>query len=146
MTNRYLSFLFSVILIAAGTSCNNNDKSSVAVPDSLTNNNTGNVQQSIVVPIARENDIIDTLNALPFVKESSRYIDSLTNHKHTIAYIIDTTDNEYTVTAGYNGADRFETYYNFTINKKTREIKVQDVISGDMVTPAAFEKLRKADK
>ncbi|MGG9962536.1 hypothetical protein [Ferruginibacter sp. SUN106] len=146
MNSRHITHLFLVILITAGTSCNNNDKSNAGVTDSLKTDSLNTTQQSIIVPIAKENDIIDTLNSLPFVKESSQYIDSITNHKHTIAYIIDTTDKEYTVTAGYNGADRFETYYNFTINKKTREIKVQDVISGDMVTPAAFEKLRKADK
>ena len=91
-------------------------------------------------PVVTENDIIDTLNALPFVKEGNRHIDSLSHHKHAMAFIIDTADNEYNVKAGYDREVRFETYYTFSVDKKTRAIKVLDVISGQMITPAEFEK------
>jgi hypothetical protein len=144
MLSRNHFYLLVVSLVIA--SCNNSDKNAAAIADTLQKDSSAYIEQSIRVPMAKQNDIIDTLNALPFVKESNRYLDSLSNHTRSIAYIIDTTEKEYNVTAGYNGAERFETYYNFTINKKTREIKVQDVISGDMVTPKEFEKLRKADK
>ena len=57
-----------------------------------------------------------------------------------MAFIIDTADNEYNVKAGYDREVRFETYYTFSVDKKTRAIKVLDVISGQMITPAEFEK------
>ncbi|MGC4103652.1 hypothetical protein [Ferruginibacter sp.] len=141
MKSRYTLGLAVLLLM---TACSNNDKTPAATTDTLKKDTPVAAQPSIRVPIAKENDLIDTLNTLSFVKESSKYIDSISNHKHSLAYIIDTTDTEYTVTAGYNGAERFETYYNFSIDKKTRQIKVQDAISGDMVTPKEFERMRKA--
>jgi len=59
-------------------------------------------------PVVTENDIIDTLNALPFVKESNKHIDSVSHHKHSMAFIIDTADKEYNVRAGYDGEVKFE--------------------------------------
>jgi hypothetical protein len=39
-----------------------------------------------------------------------------------------------TVKAGYNGAERFETYYHFSVDPKTLEIKILDIISGDYIS------------
>ena len=38
------------------------------------------------------------------------------------------------VQAGYNGNDRFETYYRFFVNPKTMEIKVYDVADDKKLT------------
>jgi hypothetical protein len=135
---KYRSLAVLIFFMAACNNGGNNthlpiDTATAVIKDS----------SSIVIPVAKENDIFDTLNTLSFIKESNRYIDSITKHKHSIAYIIDTTDKEYTITAGFNGEERFETYYRFTIDKKTKAIKVQDDVSGDMVTPEEFEKKKR---
>lgn len=79
------------------------------------------------------NPITDTLMKLPFIIKSNNYIDSFSNHKHGIAFISDTADQEISVKAGYNGDERFETYYDITIDRKTGEIKVLDPIEGDYI-------------
>ena len=80
-----------------------------------------------------EDKITAALLKLPFVKKSDKYIDSISNHKHGIAFMLDEPAKDETdipVQAGYNGAERFETYYRFFVNPKTLEIKVYDVVEG----------------
>lgn len=77
--------------------------------------------------------VTDTLMKLPFIIKSNHYIDSFSNHRHGIAFISDTTGQEISVKAGYNGDERFETYYHFTIDRKTGEIKVLDPVEGDYI-------------
>ncbi|MET0393188.1 MAG: hypothetical protein ABW019_08590 [Chitinophagaceae bacterium] len=90
-----------------------------------------------------EAKIADTLRTLSFVKESDRYIDSFSNHTHGIAFMIDSSGEGITVTAGYNGPSRFETYYNFTVNPDNFEIKVLDVPSGDLIAVREYIKKSK---
>ena len=129
--------LFLIITIVA---CNNGGSKNKIISDTSAT--------PVVTDTKREvgKDILDTLNALPFVIEASRNIDSATQHQHGMSYIIDTTDTELDIRAGYNGPDRFETYFIFAVDKKTRAITVEDVISGDTVTPEEFEKRRKANQ
>ena len=91
-----------------------------------------------------ENKIIDKLLTLPFVKKTNVYIDSFSNHKHGIAFMIDkggdSTDTDITVEAGYNGELRFETYYHFYVNPGTLEIKVLDVVTDKKLTVKEFMK------
>jgi hypothetical protein len=137
---KHILFLLLVIVLFA---CNNNNNNNNPKADTLPKPSfTDTIKAN--APLVTQKDILDTLNELPFVKESNRYVDSLTNHQHGIAYLTDTTDKEYNITAGYNGPERFETYYIFSVDKKTRAIKVQDVISGEMVTADEFEKLLKS--
>ena len=84
-----------------------------------------------------ENKITDALMELPFVKKSNAYIDSFSNHQHGIAFMLDSlgkNDREISVQAGYNGDQRFETYYRFYVNPKTLEIKVYDVVNDKKMT------------
>ena len=67
---------------------------------------------------------------LPFVIKGDKYLDLFSNHKHGIAFMLDkpeSSETEIPVQAGYNGNDRFETYYRFFVNPKTMEIKLYDV-------------------
>lgn len=96
-------------------------------PDTGTRTDTVTEQRPAADPVA------DTLMKLPFIIKSNQYIDSLSNHRHGIAFIADTTDQEINVKAGYNGAERFETYYHFTIDRKTGEIKIMDMVKGDYI-------------
>ncbi len=78
-----------------------------------------------------ENRITAALMKLSFVKKANTYIDSFSNHRHGIAFMLDSLgkgENEIYVQAGYNGDQRFETYYQFYVNPRTLEIKVYDVV------------------
>ena len=134
-----IQYKLYLLLVIAVVACNNGDNKNKFTADTLP---LHEVTDSIKLsgPVVTENDIIDTLIALPFVKRSSRIIDSVSHHKHGMAFIIDTADKVYNIRAGYDRDDRFETFYTFSVDKKTRAIKVLDVISDEMITPAAFEK------
>ena len=89
--------------------------------------------------------IIDTLMKLSFIKESDKYIDSSTNHKHGIAFIMDTLQNEpfIYIQAGLNGEDRFVTGYQLYVNPRTMEIMVYDAVNDKRLTIKQFEKINK---
>ena len=74
---------------------------------------------------------------LPFVIKGDKYLDLFSNHKHGIAFMLDkpeAPETDIPVQAGYNGNDRFETYYRFFVNPKTMEIKVYDVADDKKLT------------
>ena len=79
-----------------------------------------------------EREIINNLLKLDFVMKSDQYIDSLTDHRQGISFMQDSTagsENAISVLAGYNGPQRFETYYHFYVNPKTMEVKVYDPVT-----------------
>ena len=78
--------------------------------------------------------ISDTLMKLSFIQKTNIYIDSLTGHRQGISFMPDTVDNTISVMAGYNGPERFETYYHFTIDPKTFDIKILDEMNGEFVS------------
>ena len=49
-------------------------------------------------------------------------------------------DKEVFVRAGYNGDERFETYYQFYVNPATMEIKVYDVVNDEKMTVKEYIK------
>jgi hypothetical protein len=86
---------------------------------------------------ALEDKITAALMKLPFVIKSDKYIDSLSNHKHSIAFLMDepeAPETDIPVQAGYNSNERFETYYRFFVNPKTLEIKVYDAAEDKKLT------------
>ena len=90
-----------------------------------------------------ENKITTALLKLPFVKKSDQYIDSFSNHKHGIAFLLDkpeANETDIPVQAGYNGDERFETYYRFYVNATTMEIKVYDVAADKKLTVKEYIK------
>jgi uncharacterized lipoprotein len=79
-----------------------------------------------------ESKIMKVILDLPEVKEADEHIDSVTNHQHGVAAIIDDLeqgDTDYSVRVGYNGDERFEVYYFFTVNPVTLKVKILDVDS-----------------
>ena len=57
--------------------------------------------------------------------------------------MLDSTSNnekEISVQAGYNGEQRFETYYRFFVNTETLEIKVYDAVNDKKLSVKAFIK------
>ena len=93
-----------------------------------------------------EKQIIDTLRNLSFVRKSDQYIDSLANHRKGIAFMLDegnSTAEEISVQAGYNGDERFETYYRFLVNPKTMAIFVYDPVTDQKITIRDYLKTQK---
>ncbi|MEI9807746.1 MAG: hypothetical protein WDO16_07645 [Bacteroidota bacterium] len=138
--------LFLTILLTCGCS-NNGDTDSTIPGDTTTTTSMQQDSSSRIVynftDTALQSKITDTLMQLSFVRESNRYIDSISGHKKAISFITDTANHEISVMAGYNGDERFETYYNFSIHPVTFEIKVMDAVSGDFVTVAEYLKRNK---
>lgn len=93
-----------------------------------------------------ETKITAELMKLSFVKKSNAYIDSFSNHQHGIAFMMDEpkeNEKEITVRAGYNGGERFETYYHFVVDPKTMEIKIYDPIEDKTLTLKEFLKTQR---
>ena len=130
--------LFFLLLVISAVACNNNatDQDKPATTDSTTNKPAVNTDTpKAYIHIFKDTTLEDKITAallkLPFVKKSDKYIDSISNHKHGIAFMLDEPAKDETdipVQAGYNGKERFETYYRFFVNPKTLEIKVYDVV------------------
>ena len=135
-------FLF-IFLIIFFLSCNNDGKNSKTPSnDSSADYSSTDVNKPVsssrfiyrFADSILEARINDTLMKLPFVQKSNKYIDSFSNHQHGIAFMSDSTGNIISVMAGYNGPERFESYYNFRIDPKTFEIKILDPLSGNYVS------------
>jgi hypothetical protein len=87
------------------------------------------------------------LFSLPEVKLSSRFIDSLTNHRHGIAMRIvqrpDKSNKYFIIDAGYDNDLRFENYYNFYVWPEKMTIKIVDSYTGKLLTLSEWRKTRK---
>jgi len=143
MKQRLLFLLLPLALCA----CNNTtDKANPVVNNSVTN--TMNADSVTKYVHAFEDTLLETritaaLLKLPFVIKSDKYIDSLTNHKQHIAFMMDKPEAPETniqVQAGYNGNERFETYYRFFVNPKTLEIHVYDPVEDKKLTVKEYLK------
>ena len=142
---RYYPLLFLLTVVAA---CNNSQTGEPAVKDSVVQTTTGSSAKYIhsFTDTTLENRITAALMQLTFVQKSDKYIDSFSNHKHGIAFLMDKPDAQepdVAVQAGYNGDERFETYYRFFVNPKTLEIKVYDVAEDKKLTLSEYLKTLK---
>ncbi len=131
-----------ILLLFCLVACNNSgDTKAVTIKDSLSTDSisTPPVKKDsslsyvhTFADTALETRITQALMKLPFVKKTNVYIDSFSNHQHGIAFMLDSLgkdEQEISVQAGYNGEQRFETYYRFYVNPKTMEIKVYDAVN-----------------
>lgn len=89
---------------------------------------------------SREDKILDSIQQLPFIIAAHKKIDSFSQHKNGIAFLIDSSEKEWIIQAGYNGAERFETYHRLYVNPATFEIKVYDVVNDEKLTVADYLK------
>jgi len=135
-------FILSIAVISL-VACNNNEET--VKPEPVKKDSTPMIQDSASAYIhtfadtALESKITKTLLQLPFVKKSNAYIDSISSHEHGIAFMLDSVaPNRVDVTAGYNGKERFETYYLFQVNPKTMDVKIDDPVTGKLLTPKQF--------
>lgn len=88
------------------------------------------------IPAETEDKLFEIISLLPEFQESSKYIDSLTNHTKGISLMFDKSIDkvsEFYITVGFNGEIRFETYYRFLIDTTDWKVKIKDVFAGDYV-------------
>ena len=92
---------------------------------------------------ALESKITAKLMKLPFVIKANSYIDSFSEHRHGIAFMVNKPeqgDTDLSVQAGYNGDQRFETYFRFYVNPQTLDIKVYDAVKDKRLTVKEYTK------
>ncbi len=139
--------LLSILLLACFIACNSSgDTKVVTKTDSVITQPKHDSELHYVhhfTDTALETRIIDRLMKLSFVKKSNAYIDSFSNHQHGMAFMVDSAeagDKDIFVRAGYNGDERFETYYQFYVDPHTLEIKVYDVVADRKMTVKEYIK------
>jgi len=142
-----MKYVLYVLVLLSFSACNNSSKTEeVAVHDSsvaVIKADTSSRYIHTFSDTVLQSRITGALLRLPFVIKSSNYIDSFSNHKHSIAFIMDdpaANETEIQVQAGYNGDERFETYYRFFVDPKTLEIKVYDPLQDRKLTVPEFIK------
>ncbi len=127
---RKILFILSLFLFFY-LGCKNNQEKEIKIEYKDSSNNNVFKSQSDL-----ENAILDTLSKLPEWIKANTYIDSLTQHKHGLAVTTEKPTHEntdYYFRVGYNGTEKFETYFHFYVNPQTFEIKIMDLVDGDIV-------------
>lgn len=143
------NFLFFFILInfaACNNAATNNEaaKTDSAAVETKTDSSKDYIHK--FTDTSLENKITAALLKLPFVIKSNNYIDSFSNHTHGISFLLDEpaeNETDVSVQAGYNGYQRFETYYRFFVNPKTLEIKVYDPVADSRLSVKDYLKTQK---
>lgn len=127
------------ILFFAGCSSNENkENKQAAVNTEIKDTTPAPVITSR--PKSREDMILDSIQKLPFIIAAHKNIDSFSQHKNGIAFLIDSSEKEWLIQAGYNGGERFETYHRLYVNPATFEIKVYDVVNDEKLSVADYLK------
>jgi len=136
-----MKYTLVLTLLVFFTACDNTSKTEETVaPDSAANKVQTDSSSKYIYTFADtalQDKITEALMKLPFVIKSNKYIDSFSNHQHGIAFMMDEpkeNEPDISVQAGYNGGERFETYYRFFVNPKTMEIKVYDPVEDKKLT------------
>lgn len=83
-----------------------------------------------------EQNVIDTLRQLKEIVESDKHIKSISNNRKSISFIIQgptTSEPNFICKVGYNGKERFETYYTFAVDPITKNIQIEDVVQANRI-------------
>lgn len=142
----FLFFLFIFSLAACNDTTNGDDLSKNDTVAAETKTDSINNYIHKFSDTALEKKITAALLKLPFVIKSNNYIDSFSNHTHGISFMMDepTGDEpDISVLAGYNGEQRFETYYHFFVNPKSLEIQVYDPVANTRLSVKEYLKKQK---
>ena len=105
-------------------------------------NATNGTKTSAEISEDIQNTIIKKISELPEYKEAEKNIHTNAGGEKGVSFIIDKSEDSpgYSVQIGYNGSDRFETYYFFHVKPRTYEISILDIINGEY---AAIDTWRK---
>ena len=137
-----LSLCTGCLLLVTGCSTDENNKKEPPAATTVNNVQKDSIPAKPVV-IKEKNTgdkILDSLLQLPFIIAANKHIDSFSHHKNGIAFIIDSSEKEWMIQAGYNGDNRFETYHRLYANPATFDIKVYDVVNDEKLSVAEYLK------
>ena len=86
-----------------------------------------------------ESNVIQLISKLDEVKIKQNFIDSLTNHKKGLSYVLENKNISgkdcYRVKVCFNGEYHLETFYIFYVNKKNcNDIYIDETVSGDIIS------------
>ena len=98
--------------------------------------NSGNgVKTSAEISKDIQSIIIKKISELPEYKEAENNIYSKTGKDAGLSFLIEKSEESagYSVQLGYNGRERFETYFFFHVKPVTYEIRILDIVSGEYV-------------
>jgi len=145
-----MRILLAAFLLFSFAACNNNEpvkEEPVAKIDSLPAKTETKPEQSYIhkfTDTALEKKVTAVLLKFPFVQKSNKYIDSVSNHKHGISFMLDNTKGEnVSVLAGYNSDERFETYYHFYVDPKTMAVTIYDPLTNKTLAVKEYIKTLK---
>jgi hypothetical protein len=106
-------------------------------------------QQKPQVPLSGIDSVRNLIESLPEVKEKDHVYDSLTNRVQNIIIKItppDTVVKMYHVEAGYQGNNRFQPHFYFTVDLVNNIIYIEDWEHGDRTTLEEWRARRSAAK
>jgi hypothetical protein len=115
----------------------------------LINSFSAIAQQNPQVPLSGEDSVRNLIESLPEVKEKAHVYDSLTNRVQNIIIKItppDTVVKTYHVEAGYQGNNRFQPHFYFTVDLVNNIIYIEDWERGDRTTLEEWRARRSAAK
>ncbi len=139
-------YFYSVLLISLAACHASPEQKEPVVKDSVTEVAKPDSAMTYIHSFsdtALESKITAKLMKLPFVIKANSYIDSFSEHRHGIAFMVNKPeqgDTELSVQAGYNGDQRFETYFRFYVNPQTLDIKVYDAVKDKRLTVKEYTK------
>ncbi len=139
-------YFYSVLLISLAACNASPEQKEPVVKDSVTEVAKPDSAMTYIHSFsdtALESKITAKLMKLPFVIKANSYIDSFSEHRHGIAFMVNKPeqgDTELSVQAGYNGDQRFETYFRFYVNPQTLDIKVYDAVKDKRLTVKEYTK------
>ncbi len=139
-------YFYSVLLISLAACHASPEQKEPVVKDSVTEVAKPDSAMTYIHSFsdtALESKITAKLMKLPFVIKANSYIDSFSEHRHGIAFMVNKPeqgDTDLSVQAGYNGDQRFETYFRFYVNPQTLDIKVYDAVKDKRLTVKEYTK------
>ena len=142
--------LFAVFVLFSFTACNNDSsvtEQPVVKEDPVPKGTGVKAEQEYIhkfTDTALEQKVTAVLMKFPFVQKSNRYIDSISNHKQGISFMLDNTQGAgISVLAGYDSEERFETWYHFYVDPQTMEVKIYDPLENKTVPVKEYLKTLK---
>ena len=132
---KYIVIILSMILFAGctGNKSPNQETSGASINSQI-------IIKKDAASASLEEEIINTVMALPECQAANAHIDSISNHQKGLASMMDPPEQgetDYSVRVGYNGDERFETYYFFYVNPSTFKVKILDIVS-DSIVPIEY--------
>lgn len=83
----------------------------------------------------KEANYIQYMKMLPEIEEADRDIKEATDNKSGISFLEGETEGDFVYfSAGYSGADKFETYYRIRISAEKKVMEMEDLATGNWKT------------